>query len=146
MDVWLTVVVFDNIKHDFATILQQAHNTEGVMWWARRTQNTELNTGYLVFIPRGLSSSSGYQDGISSTVLRQLFFDGNVTPDDFRAKAKRLVPNPDLLAIYMGLDKRWTTDMWHRISTSKIAHDDVALLAMDNTRSGAVVKRRASFS
>jgi len=146
MNVRLTLLDTDVIVHDFEAILQRAHKTQGVVWWARRTHRIKYNIGYMVFIPRGWSSSSDYQDGISSTMVRQLFFDKNLTPEDFRAKARRLVPNPDLLAIYMGLDKRWTADMWDRISTLKIAHDDMALLAMINTRSGAAVKRRASFS
>jgi hypothetical protein len=111
---------------------------QGKVWWVRRTNPRE---GYMVFVPRG---SSKKQDGISSTMLRRLFFNPSISSEAFGEKAKNLVPNSRLLTMYMGLNKTWSTGTWKRVSTSERAEDDVAMRDGRRVKKEKTGKRRNS--
>jgi hypothetical protein len=51
-------------------------------------------------------------------MLQKLFFDDDVSIREFLEKAKTLVMNLDLLAIFMGLNYRWNRCVCKRVSVS----------------------------
>jgi hypothetical protein len=53
-----------------------------------------------------LEESKGRGLKVSSTRIRELFFDSTISKDTFKAELATLAVNSELLAIYMGMDDR----------------------------------------
>ena len=138
-----------------------------MIWWARQIEKEQ---GHKIFIPGGrcyaneatkigtdtdddsdddaeymfeeLEESKVRGLKVSSTRIRELFFDSTICEETFKAELATLAVNSELLAMYMGMDDRWKPlGVTAQGSTPTQIKED---RAFDRRQSAAPKVRRAS--
>ena len=126
-------------------ILRQCHDDQSAIWWAKMRRRRGDRPAYLVLVTgcqKHLKDARQSPTSASSTAVRRLFY-CHEDQEEFRQTLKVLVINPELLAMYLGMDNRWVPiDVWSKEWTeaNEVSEDlEVGVSGRDQQ------KRRGSF-
>ena len=91
-------------------ILRQCHDDQSAIWWAKMRRRRGDRPAYLVLVTgcqKHMKDARQSPISASSTAVRRLFY-CHEGQEEFRQTLKALVINPELLAIYLGMDNQWS--------------------------------------